>query len=160
MKRTYFLWAVGLTVPAGLWAQLSTYTQQYAQLTQSMAGWRGGRVAAILPPRQETGKPFSATVTSKSTLTLQDGTRVSQTSTMVEYRDAEGRVRTETTEPASSPASAAASEPVKVVLIRDPVAGVNYRLEPASKSAVRMGTASATGGGGRAGRGGDRLPPN
>src|SRR5215471_9097501 len=103
MKRTYFLWAAGLMVPAALWAQVPFYREQYAQLTQSMAAGRAGRGAAILPPRQEKGKPFSATVTSNSMLTLQDGTRVSQTSTMVEYRDAEGRVRTETTEPASSP---------------------------------------------------------
>jgi len=156
MKRTYALFAAGL-IPAGLWAQVpSGYGTQYAQLMQSMAGGRGGRGAAILPPRQEKGRPFSATVTSNSTQTFQDGTRVSQTTTIVEYRDAEGRVRTETTEPASS----TASESVKVVLIRDPVAGVNYRLDPASKSAVRMSAAPAAAGGGRGGRSGDYVPPN
>jgi Surface antigen variable number repeat len=161
MKRMYALFATGLMIPAGLWAQASSgYAMQYAQLVQSMAGGRGGRGAAIMPPRQEKGRPFSATVTSNSTQTFQDGTRVSQTSTMVEYRDAEGRVRTETTEPASTPASSVASEPVKVVLIRDPVAGVNYRLDPASKSAVRMGAAPAAAGGGRSGRAGDNVAPN
>jgi len=129
---------------------------------QSMGG-RGGRGAAILPPRQEKGKPFSATVTSNSTQTFQDGTRVSQTTTMVEYRDAEGRVRTET----SGPASSTASESAKVILIRDPVAGVNYRLDPAAKSAVRISfvaaaskAGAAAAGGGRGGRGGDNVPPN
>jgi hypothetical protein len=155
MKR-YALFAAGLMAPAVLCAQVPFYEQHYAQLAQSMANGRGGRGAAILPPRQEKGRPFSATVTSNSTGTLQDGTRISQTTTMVEYRDAEGRVRTETTEPPSSAASSPGSEPVKVIVIRDPVAGVNYRLDPASRFAVQMTGAAA---GGRGGRGGDSVPP-
>ena len=95
---------------------------------------RGGRGVAAMPiPRAETGKPFSATVTTQTVQTLLDGTHLSQTTTMLEYRDAEGRVRTET-----GPASGRGAEPFKTIVIRDPVAGVMWRLNPATHSATKV----------------------
>jgi hypothetical protein len=66
---------------------------------------------------------------------------------MVQYRDAEGRVRTETSQPGSS----------VMILIHDPVAGVRYQLDPVNKSAVKraVGTGGPAPAGGRGGRSGD-----
>src|SRR5437660_1470845 len=146
MNRTHFLFAVGLICPAASMAQ-GQPGMAYQQMVDAVGGGRGGRGVAMPLPRSEAGKPFSATVTTQTTQTLTDGTHVNQTTTMMEYRDAEGRVRTETSQPGGS-----ASGQTKVITIRDPVAGVTYRLDPANKSAVRVaglgGATVAVGGGG------------
>ena len=131
---------------------LLAQTESYGLAYQSLVGGRGGRGITVRPlTRTEAGKPFSATVTTQTTQTLSDGTRVSQTTTTVEFRDAEGRVRSETQPAASS------SGEMKVITIRDPVAGVTYRLDPAQKSALKLAmpgnppTVPAAGGRGRSG---------
>jgi hypothetical protein len=135
MNRTYFLLVAGLMCHAELVAQ----GQPAGTAWQSF----GGRGVAAQPlPRQEAGKPFSATATTQTTQTLADGTHVSQTTTVVQYRDAEGRVRTETTQPGGP-----SSGPTKVITIRDPVANVTYRLDPANKSATKLPMAGAAAGG-------------
>src|SRR3954453_22683349 len=113
MNRTYFLLAAGLTCHAVLLAQ----TQPGGPAFQSFAGGRG--LAAQPSLRNEAGKPFSATVTTRTTQTLSDGTHVSQTTTTLQYRDAEGRVRTETGQ-----AGGSSFRQSKIITIRDPVAGV------------------------------------
>lgn len=115
-------------MPAGLWAQTQPFGMPFQQ-ADSLAAGRGGRGGAgnsIPIPRGEMGKPFSATATTQTSQTFLDGTHVNQTTTVVQYRDGEGRVRTET------------SEPAKIIMIRDPVAGVTYKLDPVSKTAVIM----------------------
>jgi hypothetical protein len=165
MNRTYLLFLAGIACSAALLAQ------QLAQQTQSLeavAGGRGWRGINIMPPlRAETGKPFSATVTSQTVQTLMDGTRVSTTTTTMQYRDAEGRVRTEMTQ-----SGGPSGEPVKIITIRDPVAGVTYRLDPAKRTADKImmagargrpmgvgGEAAVAGAGARGGRGGGALLP-
>jgi hypothetical protein len=149
-----------------MFAQTQPTPQELAQQfqpAQALAGGRGGgRGAGIAMPRTEKGKPFSATVTSQTTQVLADGTRLSQTTSMVQYRDSEGRVRTETTQPGAS-----ASELTKIITIRDPVAGVTYRLDPAKRTAVKLamvavGAVGPAGEGGRGGGGGGRggAPPS
>ena len=124
------LLAAGLMMHAALLAQTQPMGIQPGvmsfQPVQSLSA--GGQGTAMPLLRADTGKPFSATVTTQTKQTLMDGTHVSQTMTMVEYRDAEGRVRAETGPPA-------------VITIRDSVAGVTYRLDPAKKSAMKMGAA-------------------
>src|SRR5437763_6973551 len=117
MNRTYFLLTVGLTRHAALLAQ----TQPGVPAFQSFAGGRG--LAAQPLPRNEAGKPFSATAVTQTTQTLSDGTHVSQTTTTLQYRDTEGRVRTEANQP-----GVASDAQTKIITIRDPVAGVSYRL--------------------------------
>jgi len=143
--------------------QLVTSFQQAQSLGEPLGplGGRGGRGGAVNPvpmPRPETGRPFSATATTQATQTFLDGTHVRQTTTTVQYRDAEGRTRIETNEPGTL-----SSGPVKSIAIRDPVAGVTYRLDPAKKTAVKLemagppvGSASPPAAGGRAARGGGR----
>jgi hypothetical protein len=171
MKRTYILRAAGLLYPALLLAQAQSDVVQKVQslldaqqaqaLGQPLApGGRGGRGGAVIPAlRAEKGKPFSATVTNKTTQTYIDGTHVSQATTTVEYRDAEGRTRIETSE-----SGASSSEPMKSITIRDPVTGMTYRLNSVQKSAIKLaGPAMASGAaGGRGARGGARggaMPP-
>jgi hypothetical protein len=154
MNRTSYVLAAGLICSSGSPAQTqpesNTVQQQRMQRAQSLDGGRGGRGGAMPLPRAETGRPFSATVITQTTQTLPDGTHVSQTITRMEYRDAEGRVRTEISQPA------AASGQVQIVTIRDPLHGVSYRLDPANKTAVRLAGGGAIGPapGGRGGRGG------
>jgi hypothetical protein len=68
------------------------------------------------------GRPFSATAVARMTHTLEDGTHISQITTTVMYRDAEGRTRNETD---------------GVIDIADPLAQVGLRLDTAANSAVR-----------------------
>jgi len=136
---------------AELWAQGQPGVA-YQQMVDAVGGGRGGRGVAMPLPRSETGKPFSATVTTQTTQTLVDGTHVNQTTTMMEYRDAEGRVRTETSQPGVS-----SSGQTRIITIRDPVAGVTYRLDSANKSAVRIAGPGGGAGGGL--RGGTAATP-
>src|SRR5947209_20635024 len=99
MNRTCILLTAGLVSQAALMAQGQPATAVFQQAEALVAGRGGGRGAAQPAPRTEPGKPFSATATTQTTQTLADGTRVTQTTTMLEYRDAEGRIRTETSAP-------------------------------------------------------------
>jgi hypothetical protein len=151
MKRTCFLLAAGLMCHAAVLAQnIAQQAQSLGQPAGPAGGGRGGRGISVPIPRPDTGKPFSATVTTQTTQVFVDGTRVSQTMTVMEYRDAEGRVRTETRGDGSSSA-----EPVKRISIRDPVAGMTYILEPAIKTATKLAMGGGPLGGGRGGRGGE-----
>lgn len=142
MKPTLHVVAVGTLALAGLPAQTpqparNVLTTEFLQQAQSLSGGRGGgRGPAMALPRAEKGKPFSATVTTQSVQTLADGTRVTQSTTTALYRDAEGRVRTETT-----PQSRGSSSQLKSITIRDSVAGVTYLLDPVKKTAARIGMA-------------------
>jgi len=57
----------------------------------------------------------------------------------MQYRDAEGRVRTETSESVVS-----SFERVESIMIRDPVAGVTYRLDPSKRTALKLTMALPT----------------
>lgn len=133
MKRTCFLLGAALICQAAL-AQTQPGATAFQQADSLAAGGRGGRGINVVPiPRAETGRPFSAVATTQTTQTLPDGIHVSQTTTMVQYRDADGRVRTEASEPGASN-----SDPVKRIVIRDPVAGVTYTLDPSTKTARKQ----------------------
>jgi hypothetical protein len=69
------------------------------------------------------GAPYSADQVSESTQTLADGTRIHNERTVTIYRDGQGRVRRETPESIS---------------IWDPVAGVNYNLNPKTMTYSKM----------------------
>jgi hypothetical protein len=159
MNRTYWLFLAALFCYSAMAQQIRVGVQQPGaaqqgvfsfQPAQSLAVGRGGRGVAMAFPREEKGKPFSAKVTTQTVQTFIDGTHVSQTATMLEYRDAEGRVRTETSR---------TGNPVPTIVIRDTVARFTYRLDPATKSAVRaamagLAVAEGTGLSARAARGG------
>src|SRR5437899_8574889 len=143
MNRTLLFLLAGVMAPA--WAQTQPGTPagwqefQFVQQAQSLAAGRGGRGAVAPLPRLEAGRPYSATVTTQTTQTLSDGTRVNQMTTTLEYRDPDGRVRKETTETVG-----ASAEPRKVITISDPVAGVTYNLDPSRRTAIRTANPGGT----------------
>ncbi|HTC65981.1 MAG TPA: hypothetical protein VK685_02540 [Candidatus Acidoferrum sp.] len=90
------------------------------------------------------GAPFSATTSSTTQQTLQDGTTINRTANGAIYRDSEGRSRREVTFTGVGPL-AATGGPHKMVSIFDPVAGAHYMLNPDKKVAHKM-TLPANGG--------------
>jgi hypothetical protein len=99
-------------------------------------GMHGGKLV--------TGAPFSATSTSTTKQTLQDGTTINRTVQGAIYRDGQGRSRREVTFTGVGPLEAAGGTH-KMVAIFDPVAGVHYMLNPDKKVAHKM-TLPAKGG--------------
>jgi hypothetical protein len=92
-------------------------------------GMHGGKVVK--------GAPFSATATSETTETLQDGSVLHRTSQVSMYRDSQGRSRHEVTLSGFGPTSASGG-PKKVVMISDPVAAAHYMLDADQKIAHQM----------------------
>jgi len=98
--------------------------------------WRFVGAEAGRPGRVVKGAPFSADVTTETTMVLQDGNRVHQTSKLRLYRDSEGRTRRE--QSLNNLGSLASNTNLPpVVFINDPVAGVNYALSPTAKTATK-----------------------
>jgi hypothetical protein len=89
-------------------------------------GMHGGKVVK--------GAPFSATATSETTSTLQDGSVLHRTSQVTMYRDSQGRSRHEATFTGFGPLTASGG-PKKMVMISDPVAGVRIMLDDEQKVA-------------------------
>jgi hypothetical protein len=82
------------------------------------------------------GAPFSADITTETTMVLQDGNHIHQVTKLRYYRDGDGRTRRE--QPLNSLGALASNTNLPpVIFISDPVAGVNYALSPTSKTASR-----------------------
>jgi hypothetical protein len=71
-----------------------------------------------------TGKPYAATRVTTFTQVLSDGNGITRTNCSIIYRDSQGRIREEDTPNSSTCSTATAS----LVVIRDPVAGVQYLI--------------------------------
>jgi hypothetical protein len=99
-------------------------------------GMHGGKLV--------TGAPFSATSTSTTTQTLQDGTNINRTMQGAIYRDSQGRSRREVTFTGVGPLEATGGTH-KMVAIFDPVAGVHYMLNPDKKVAYKAPMAAKAG---------------
>jgi hypothetical protein len=93
-----------------------------------LMGFEGGHGKVV------TGAPFSATATSQTTSTLQDGTVINRTAQLTLARDSQGRVRHELTATGFGPL-ADSGAPKTMVMISDPVAGVHYMLDTTAKVA-------------------------
>lgn len=89
------------------------------------------------PGKVVTGAPYSAVTIIVTTQTLADGTTINRKIQASVFRDAQGRVRRETTMPAIGPL-AANGQPKTFVLIHDPVAGTAFELHPDTKTAVQL----------------------
>ncbi len=82
---------------------------------------------------QEPIAPYSAQRVVERVQTLADGTRITQPSqTMNEYRDSEGRTRTEQLSTSDTEAPV-----IKSIDIIDPVAGFRYTLDPVARTVRR-----------------------
>lgn len=83
------------------------------------------------------GAPYSAEVVTEMTQTLPDGNRIVNKNTANVYRDSEGRTRREQTLSAIGP-FAVNGDPPQTFFINDPVAGVNYILDPRTHTARKL----------------------
>jgi hypothetical protein len=90
------------------------------------------------------GAPFSATTTSTTQQTLQDGSTINRTANGAVYRDSEGRSRREVAFTGVGPLATTGGSH-KMVAILDPVSGAHYMLNPDKKVAHKM-TLPAKGG--------------
>ena len=83
------------------------------------------------------GVPYSAEALTEVTQTLGDGNRIVRKSTASIYRDSEGRTRREQTLGSIGPFATSGDTP-QTLFINDPVAGVNYVLDPRTRTARKM----------------------
>lgn len=83
------------------------------------------------------GAPYSAQAVTEMVQTLADGNRIVRKNTANVYRDSEGRTRRDQTLGAIGPYSVA-GDPPQTFFINDTVAGVNYILDPRTKTARKL----------------------
>ncbi len=83
------------------------------------------------------GVPYSAEAVTETTQTLTDGNRIHRTTSSKVYRDSEGRTRKEQSIAAIGPFVAGADAP-QTIFIHDPVANVDYILQPQNHTARKM----------------------
>lgn len=83
------------------------------------------------------GVPYSAEALTEVTQTLGDGNRIVRKSTASIYRDSEGRTRREQTLGSIGPFATSGDTP-QTLFINDPVAGVNYVLDPRTRTARKL----------------------
>ena len=142
---------VGLAVAFGAFAQPPGPDGLRRGPVAESPNWRFVGAEAGRPGAVVKGAPFSADVTTETTMVLQDGNHIHQTSKLKVYRDGEGRTRREQSlNNLGSLASNTNMPPV--IFINDPVAGVNYALSPASKTATKSTAGGRGPAGGRDGR--------
>lgn len=106
-----------------------------------------------MPVRLVKNAPFTGDLTTETTQTLGDGNRIHQTTTAHMVRDSEGRTRREQSLSGLGPLGSTSGN-AQAIFIDDPVAGVNYALNPKNHTATKS-TAMGRGRGGRSG-----PPPN
>jgi hypothetical protein len=81
-----------------------------------------------------TGAPYSAQAVTQFTQTLANGDHIQRTTTASIARDSQGRTRTDRSMAAVG-ALAGRDGQERAIVIHDPVAGMSYALDPASKTA-------------------------
>ena len=89
------------------------------------------------PGRIVKGAPFSATASSETTQTLQDGNTIHRTTSSALYRDSQGRFRRDVTLSGFGPLQTSGKART-MISIGDPVAGAHYLLDPEQKVAHKM----------------------
>lgn len=85
------------------------------------------------------GAPYSAEAVTESVQRLADGNKITNKSTSSIYRDSEGRIRREVTLNSIGPWPAKGAGK-QIIWINDPVAKVNYQLDPETKTAQKLPT--------------------
>jgi hypothetical protein len=93
-----------------------------------------------MPGRVVKNAPYSADIVTETTQTLTDGNHIRQSSTSKVYRDSEGRTRREQSLNALRGLAPNSNLP-QVVFINDPVAGLNYALNPQNRTATKSTSA-------------------
>ena len=80
------------------------------------------------------GAPYSAQAVTQFTQTLANGDHIQRTTTASVARDSQGRTRVDRSISGVGALSATAGGQGRAIMIHDPVAGVSYALNPASKT--------------------------
>ena len=102
-------------------------------LAQSGGGGISATAGAFIGgPRGPQGLPYSADVISETTRVLADGNRIHQEMHGKQFRDSEGRTRSET----QFPMMASQEAPFQHISITDPVQGLFINLDPRTKAAT------------------------
>ena len=83
------------------------------------------------------GAPYAATATTETVQTLSDGNQIIRRNQTTFYRDSEGRSRVEQTL-GTIGRWAAGGESPQIIFINDPVANINYSLDPHTRTAMMM----------------------
>ncbi len=83
------------------------------------------------------GAPYSAEALTEVVQTLGDGNRIVRKNSATIYRDSEGRTRREQTISTIGQWSAA-GEPSRTIFINDPVARINYIIDPKNQTARKL----------------------
>jgi hypothetical protein len=83
-----------------------------------------------------TGIPLTAQISLTRENTLADGNHISRQTHTTLYRDSQGRVRREMTVDVGTPATGSVKH--TMVIIKDPVSGKRYMLDPSSKTAREL----------------------
>jgi hypothetical protein len=101
------------------------------------AGERVGFIGMVeMNDKVVTGAPYSAQASTETVQTLSDGNQITRTHTAQIYRDSQGRTRREHTLSMLGPWSASGT-PHEMITINDPVADVQYMLNPQQKTSVK-----------------------
>jgi hypothetical protein len=136
---------VGLGVCTGIWAQSSDPAKQIAEQRQMVGQFAGSppqigpigiQAAMAGPVTPIAGAPYSAEAVTERVQTLADGNRIVQTSSSTVARDRQGRIRRDESLAIALPGSK--GDAPKLEMIDDPVTGVQWRLDPQTKTAVKM----------------------
>jgi hypothetical protein len=85
-----------------------------------------------------TGAPYSAQAVTQFTQTLANGDHIQRATTASIARDSQGRTRMDRSIAAVGALSATAGESARAIVIHDPVAGLSYALNPATKTGTSM----------------------
>ena len=109
--------------------------------TDDVIGFVG--VEAELGRKTVTGAPFSATFSQQTSQALADGNHIQRTTSGTLARDSNGRTHRDLPLSAIGQWAGPGQTPPHLVLITDPVANVNYVLEPDRKTARKMPTFGA-----------------
>jgi len=84
------------------------------------------------------GAPYSAESVTETTQTLADGNRIARKNAAAVYRDSQGRTRREQTVGSIGLLAVEGAEPLRIITINDPVAGVRYTLDPRTQIATKI----------------------
>jgi len=134
------LFALGLVMQPGLGKAQDSQAVGAPAAPPTGRAWGGGGlrflgVDASLQRKVVTGAPYSAQAITERTQVLPNGNKIDQKTTATVYRDSQGRTREERTMGPMGPWGAP-NNASPMVIIRDPVAGVAYTLNPSKQSAM------------------------
>jgi len=97
-----------------------------------------GGIEAGFGGKTVTNAPFTATFSTQTSQALSDGNQIQRTTTGTFARDSQGRTRRDYTLSSIGPWTASGDSAPHVVIINDPVAKVQYILDPDKKTARKV----------------------